>query len=136
MSRRLSLCGKTKSRIIFCLILSFIAGRGHLRSATPEKLDGIVLLIADGTSLELITAARVYAVGASGGLALEKFPHTALVRTHSASDSVTDSGASATAMARGIKTHNRFDWNGLRRLTPPLCQAFSTLRKEPGGLPR
>ncbi len=107
MSRRLYLCGKTKSRIIFCLIVSFIAGRGHLRSATPEKLDGIVLLIADGTSLELITAARVYAVGARGGLVLEKFPHTALVRTHSASDSVTDSGASATAMARGIKTHNR-----------------------------
>jgi alkaline phosphatase len=76
-------------------------------SAVPRKLDGIVLVIADGASLELITAARNYAVGAKGRLALENFAHTAFVRTHSASDMVTDSGASATAMARGIKADNR-----------------------------
>ncbi len=108
VSLRLSLSIKRKIGVILCLVLSLVAAGGYLRSAAPEKLDGIVLLIADGTSLELITATRVYAVGASGGLALENFPHSALVRTHSASDSVTDSGASATAMARGIKAHNRF----------------------------
>jgi alkaline phosphatase len=70
-------------------------------------LDGIVLVIADGTSLELITAARAYSLGAEGQLALEGLPQTAFVRTYSSSDTVTDSGAAATAMARGIKADNR-----------------------------
>jgi alkaline phosphatase len=64
-------------------------------------------VIADGTSLELITAARAYSLGAEGRLALEGFPQTAFVRTYSGSDIVTDSGAAATSMARGIKADNR-----------------------------
>jgi len=74
---------------------------------SPQKPEGIVLVIADGTSSELITAARNYSQGADGRLALEALPRTAIVRTFSASDLVTDSGAAATAMARGIKADNR-----------------------------
>jgi alkaline phosphatase len=88
--------------VLFLVLTAFAQSQVNAR-----KLDGIVLVIADGTSLELITAARNYAVGAEGRLALENFSHTAFVRTHSASDMVTDSGASATAMARGIKADNR-----------------------------
>jgi alkaline phosphatase len=80
---------------------------GAFAAKAEGKLDGIVLVIADGTSLELITAARAYSLGAEGRLALEGFPHTAFVRTYSSSDIVTDSGAAATAMARGIKADNR-----------------------------
>ena len=87
------------------LIVSIFAG-GE-RSEARQKLDAIVLVVADGTSLELITAARNYALGAAGRLALEDFSNTAFVRTYSASDMVTDSGASATAMSRGIKADNR-----------------------------
>lgn len=72
-----------------------------------EPPTAIVLGIADGTSQELLTAARLYQSGATGQLALEAFPHTAIVRTFSASDFVTDSAAGATAMARGIKADNR-----------------------------
>jgi alkaline phosphatase len=93
--------------MLIMLFLALIALAECQVSAAPRKLDGIVLVIADGTSLELITAARSYAVGATGRLALENFAHTAFVRTHSATDMVTDSGASATAMARGIKADNR-----------------------------
>ena len=93
------------------LFLTLLRFDQHLwvasESKRAEKLDGIVLVIADGTSLELITAARDYALGATGRLALEDFANTAFVRTYSASDMVTDSGASATAMARGIKADNR-----------------------------
>lgn len=64
-------------------------------------------MVGDGTSLELITAARYYAVGPSGRLALDGFPQTAFVRTYSASDLVTDSSAGATAWARGVKAINR-----------------------------
>ena len=90
------------------LILITLAGGERIEAR--EKLDGIVLVIADGTSLELITAARNFAVGATGPLALEDFAHTAFVRTHSASDMATDSGAAATAMARNQSGQSR-RWN-------------------------
>jgi len=93
-------------RSLFLTLLALIAF-GFQGNAAQQKLDGIVLVIADGTSLELITAARDYSLGADGRLALEDFPHTAFVRTYSGSDMVTDSGAAATAMARGIKADNR-----------------------------
>lgn len=89
------------------LALLFLAAFGSPGETAQGKLEGIVLVIADGTSLELITAARSYSVGAAGSLALDDFPHSALVRTYSASDMVTDSGAAATAIARGIKADNR-----------------------------
>jgi alkaline phosphatase len=88
-------------------LLVVIIFAGGERTEAREKLDAIVLVVADGTSLELITAARNCALGAAGRLALEGFANTAFVRTYSASDMVTDSGASATAMSRGIKADNR-----------------------------
>ena len=88
-------------------LLIVIIFAGGERAEAREKLDAIVLVVADGTSLELITAARNCALGAAGRLALEGFANTAFVRTYSASDMVTDSGASATAMSRGIKADNR-----------------------------
>ena len=92
-------------RLVLVLLIWVLAGTMAAKAAA--KLDGIVLVIADGTSLELITGARAYSLGAEGRLALEGFPHTAFVRTYSGSDMVTDSGAAATAMARGIKADNR-----------------------------
>lgn len=78
-----------------------------LKGEASSTLDGVVLVIADGTSMELLTAARVYRHGAQGRLAIEKMPRTAFVRTYSSSDVVTDSAAAATAMARGARTRNR-----------------------------
>ena len=71
-----------------------------------EPPPGIVLVIADGTSFELLTAARMYQGGAEHRLFLEKFPNTAIIRTHSALQAVTDSAAAATAISRGYKTGN------------------------------
>ncbi|HEY5893602.1 MAG TPA: alkaline phosphatase [Chthoniobacterales bacterium] len=67
---------------------------------------GVVLVIADGTSMELITATRIYKNGANSRLSFETMPHTAFVRTVSADGMITDSGAGATAMARGFKALN------------------------------
>ncbi len=91
---------------LVAVVLLVTAGSIGVASAKP--LDGVVLVIADGTSSELITAARIYSQGVRGHLALEGFPHSAVVRTYSASDLVTDSSAAATAMARGIKVPNGF----------------------------
>lgn len=96
---------KSSQSFLLALLVSLLIGA--FTSKAQGKLDGIVLVIADGTSLELITAARAYSLGAEGRLALEGFPQTAFVRTYSGSDIVTDSGAAATSMARGIKADNR-----------------------------
>ncbi len=73
----------------------------------PNKVRGVVLLVADGTSLELLAATRFFQGGAQGQLALDGMPHSAIVRTASASHLVTDSSAAATALARGFKADNR-----------------------------
>ena len=96
---------KSPQSFLLGMVVSLLIGA--FTSKAQGKLDGIVLVIADGTSLELITAARAYSLGAEGRLALEGFPQTAFVRTYSGSDIVTDSGAAATSMARGIKADNR-----------------------------
>jgi alkaline phosphatase len=96
---------KSPQSFLLATVVSLLIGA--FTSKAQGKLDGIVLVIADGTSLELITAARAYSLGAEGRLALEGFPQTAFVRTHSGADIVTDSGAAATSMARGIKADNR-----------------------------
>lgn len=74
--------------------------------AEEHPLRGIVFIVADGTSQELLTAARCYAGGAEGRLVMDVYPATAFVSTYSANDMVTDSAAAATAFARGIKANN------------------------------
>ncbi len=66
----------------------------------------VVLVIGDGISVELLTAARIYKHGAQGRLALERLPQSAFVRTWSANSMVTDSSSAASALARGIKAVN------------------------------
>ncbi|MDD5198329.1 MAG: alkaline phosphatase [Terrimicrobiaceae bacterium] len=90
---------------LFCALLTLLLPFPATAQEVP--LAGIVLVISDGTSQELLTAARIYARGVKGHLALESFPQTAIVRTYSGSDVVTDSAAAATALARGIKADDR-----------------------------
>ncbi len=77
------------------------------KNAQAERpVEGVILVIADGTSSELLTATRIWKYGASGRLDLENLPHSAFVRTFSANNLVTDSSAAATALARGQKADN------------------------------
>jgi alkaline phosphatase len=86
-------------RSFFSLLLLAIS-----LQAAPK---GVVLLIADGTSLELLTAARIYQGGVASKLNLETMPQSAFVSTYSYDGMVTDSGAAATALARGFKADNQ-----------------------------
>ena len=91
-------------RLVVFLILFVVCSNPALALSKP--LRGIVLIISDGTSQELLTASRCYAGGAEGRLAMDGYPATAFVSTYSANDMVTDSAAAATALARGIKADN------------------------------
>jgi len=71
--------------------------------------NNIILFIGDGMGIQQVTAGKII----KGSLAMERCPVTGLVTTWSADHLVTDSAASATAMATGEKTNN-----GILGLTP------------------
>ena len=70
---------------------------------TGEMPRNIILMIGDGMGLSQISAAMFLN---DNHLELEHFPVVGLQKTHAANDLVTDSAASATAMACGVKTYN------------------------------
>lgn len=83
----------------YCLIAS-ISFACALREDTPRS---VILFIGDGMGPGQIGAGRAYLGRA---LSFESFPARAIVRTDNAYGEVTDSAASATAMATGVKVAN------------------------------
>ena len=83
----------------YCLIAS-ISFACALREDTPRS---VILFIGDGMGPGQIEAGRAYLGRA---LSFESFPARAIVRTDNAYGEVTDSAASATAMATGVKVAN------------------------------
>ena len=71
-----------------------------------RRVRNVIVCIGDGMGANHVALARLKAVGPKGKLHLERMPVGGLVRTHSADSLVTDSAASGTALATGIKTDN------------------------------
>jgi len=67
------------------------------------ELKNIIFMIGDGMGPEHIRAAGMFA---GGPMSFESMPYQGMVTTFSASSSITDSAASATAMATGQKVNN------------------------------
>jgi alkaline phosphatase len=63
----------------------------------------IIFFIGDGMGFEQVKAANFYA---GEPLSFERFPHQGQCTTYSASSSVTDSAAAATAIATATKVNN------------------------------
>lgn len=80
-----------------------------------QQLKNVVFFIGDGMGIASVTGGRIWAHGANGSLNIEKMPFSGFVKTFSSSDFVTDSAASATALASGVKTYN-----GAIGLTDPM----------------
>ncbi len=72
-----------------------------------KSVKNVILLIGDGMSFNQFSIARIKGAGLDGKLYMEKLPVTGIMRTHSANNIVTDSAASGTALACGIKTNNK-----------------------------
>ncbi|MFI9243731.1 alkaline phosphatase [Streptomyces sp. NPDC053086] len=75
------------------------------------KAKNVILLIGDGMGDSEITLARDYTVGANGRLNMDKLPLTGAYTTYAVHpdgtpDYVTDSAASGTGWATGVKTVN------------------------------
>ena len=84
-------------------LLSLVFLGGILFGKAQENSPNIILMIGDGTGLAQITAG-MYANG--NKTHLESFEVIGLAKTHSSNSLVTDSAASGTAMACGVKTYN------------------------------
>ena len=83
--------------------LAVYANRSLTSGVGPHN---VILFIGDGMGFEQVKAAGMYAHGSAGTLSFEALPYQAQVTTYSASSSVTDSAAAATALATGFKVNN------------------------------
>ncbi|MEU1707527.1 alkaline phosphatase [Streptomyces sp. NPDC005706] len=87
-------------------------GKEQARNAIQGgKAKNVILLIGDGMGDSEITLARDYTVGANGRLNMDRFPLTGAYTTYAVHadgtpDYVTDSAASGTGWATGVKTVN------------------------------
>ena len=86
--------------IIFLICLTFNLTGLLAQEKTPTN---IILMIGDGMGLTQITAGMYFN---GNKTALEDFTSIGLSKTHSSNSLVTDSAASGTAMASGVKTLN------------------------------
>src|SRR5262249_12656835 len=84
--------------------LSSCSGSPELSSPRPAR--NVILFIGDGMGVSIYTSTRIWKVGATGKLAIDTLPHTALCSTYSFDNIVTDSAPSATAMLSGAKARN------------------------------
>ena len=111
-------------------------------SLSDKTVKNVILLIGDGMGDSEITAARNYAEGAGGyfkgidALPLTgQYTHYSLDKKTHKPDYVTDSAASATAWATGVKTYNGalgVDVNG--KAQPPLLEIAKAAGKATGNV--
>lgn len=94
--------------LALCCLLVFAAfGFLYVRTWVAPRTFGIILFVSDGMVARHLTAARLYEGGAAHRLALEDFPHLALLRNSARDFSVPDAAAAATALATGEQVGHR-----------------------------
>lgn len=104
-----------------CALITWMGSMSHLGAAGIAGPRYVIMMIGDGMGWPQVQLAEMYR-GAEEGqlrrrLQMSELPVIGVVRTHSASDVVTDSGAGGTALACGIKTRNGYvgvDTNGVK----------------------
>ncbi len=92
---------------LFCLLLFVAFGVFYVRLWVVQKPFGIILFVSDGMVTRHLTAARLFEGGADHRLALESFPHLALMSNPAHDFAVPDDAAAATALATGRRVNHR-----------------------------
>ena len=103
MNPRLSRCMKLRNQLLAlaCIVAFLAAGYLYVRTWVVQKPFGIIVFLSDGVVTSHLTAARLYEGGADHELALERFPHVALLKNPARDFAVPDEAAAATAFATG-----------------------------------
>ena len=86
------------------LAAAMAAGCASVPPAAPAR--NIILFVGSGMGFNTLTAARIYAVGESGDLAIDTLPESAFVKTYSNDRQVTDEAAAMSALLSGRKTNS------------------------------
>jgi alkaline phosphatase len=90
-----------------CLLAFLAAGYLYVRTWVVQKPYGIILFVSDGLVSRHLTMARLYDGGADHQLAVESFPHLALLRNDANDFAVPDDAAVATALAAGVRVNHK-----------------------------
>ena len=91
------------------------------------KAKNIILFIGDGMGPNQVALARFSVGGANHRLSFENFPVTGIVLNHSAQNLYTDSAASATTWAAGVKTKNGYlSVDSDNKFLPTIPELLST----------
>lgn len=75
-------------------------------NAIDTRAKNVIFFLGDGLGINTLTAARVFAVGEDGSLAIDRLPESAFVKTFSNDAQVTDSAAGMAAYMTGVKHNN------------------------------
>jgi alkaline phosphatase len=92
---------------LFCLLVFVALGVLYFNFWVVQRHFGIIVFVSDGMVTRHLTAARLYAGGADHRLALDGFPHCAVVANPARDFAVPDEAAAATALAAGAKVNHR-----------------------------
>lgn len=100
-----------RRRVAAFLIAALLSGCSAAPAPHPVPGDAarahnVILFIGDGMGLPIYTTTRLWKVGATGKLAIDTLPHTAVCSTYSYDNIVTDSAPSATSIVAGVKARN------------------------------
>ena len=90
-------------RTVFVLLFSLFAVSIAAQKPEQEPLN-VILLIGDGMGVAQVSSAFYFGEGEPN---FTRFRNMGLVKTNSVSHKVTDSAASATAIATGVRSYNR-----------------------------
>ncbi len=91
-------------KLIYLLILAFsLSSCVQQADYQPKKPKNIILMIGDGMGLTHVHAALT---AKKNNLNIARCRYIGLVKTYSSDNYITDSGASGTAIATGVKTKN------------------------------
>lgn len=93
------------SAALAALLASFV-GVLIAPAAGADPPRNVILCIGDGMGPEHVRAAGLYLHGEAGTLSFEAFPAQGHISTRAADNPITDSAASATAMATGHRVNN------------------------------
>lgn len=92
---------------LFCLGMFGVLGVVYIRAWVVPKTFGVILFLSDSLVASHLTAARLYEGGAEYRLALEGFPHLAMLRNSADDFAVPDAASAGTAFATGRKVNHR-----------------------------
>jgi alkaline phosphatase len=111
-------------KIIVAQIITLLVAQAGVtaRVFAQESQPRVILFIGDGAGISYWTAALF----AAESLAVQAFPAVGLVDTRASDSKVTDSAASATTYATGVRTYN-----GAIGVAPDTTELETVLRSPP-----